>query len=137
MAQNSFALKAWAVTIIAAVFALAAKDSNPKISLVAYLPALTFWMLDAYYLRQERLFQRLFDVARVAHPPAGDTTDYSMDLRQAVGTAPADVKKRLTYLSSLGSVAQAGLYIPLLIAITLVAWAIGAFRALWICGAQP
>ena len=94
------------------------------------MPAVTFWMLDAYYLWQERLFRRLFDVMRVVHPPAGDTTDFSMNVRAAVQSASQDERKRLTYWSSLWSITQTGLYIPLLIAITLMAWVIGAFRAI-------
>jgi len=66
MATNSFLLKGWRVTLTAALFALAAKDSNLKFVLVALLPVLSFWGLDAYYLRQERLFRKLYDELRLA-----------------------------------------------------------------------
>jgi hypothetical protein len=66
MATNSFLLKGWSVTLTAALFALAAKDSNVKFVLVALLPVLCFWGLDAYYLRQERLFRKLYDELRLA-----------------------------------------------------------------------
>ena len=36
MGQNSFLIKGWTVTLVAALFALAAKDSNQKFVLVAY-----------------------------------------------------------------------------------------------------
>jgi hypothetical protein len=64
MATNSFVLKGWTVTLVAALFALAAKDSNRRFALLALFPALTFWGLDAYYLRQERLFRNLYDKLR-------------------------------------------------------------------------
>jgi len=64
MAGNSFVLKGWTVTIAAALFALAAKDSNRRFAILALFPALTFWGLDAYYLRQERLFRKLYDKLR-------------------------------------------------------------------------
>jgi len=65
MATNSFLLKGWTVTLTAALFALAAKDSNLRFVLVALLPAMSFWGLDAYYLRQERLFRNLYDGLRL------------------------------------------------------------------------
>ncbi len=66
MAANSFLLKGWTVTLTAALFALAAKDSNATFAVIALLPALSFWGLDAYYLRQERLFRKLYDELRLA-----------------------------------------------------------------------
>lgn len=66
MANNSFLLKGWTVTLSAALFALAAKDSNPMFAVLAFFPALSFWGLDAYYLRQERLFRELYEDLRLA-----------------------------------------------------------------------
>jgi monomeric isocitrate dehydrogenase len=64
MAANSFLLKAWAVTLVAALFALAAKDANKQYVLIACLPVLAFWILDAYYLHQEKLYRALYDEVR-------------------------------------------------------------------------
>ena len=60
MSANSFLLKGWSVTLVAALFALAAKDANPKYVIVAYLPVLIFWFIDGYFLFQERLFRALY-----------------------------------------------------------------------------
>jgi hypothetical protein len=38
MGSNSFLLKGWSVTLVAALFALAAKDTKPALVLIAYLP---------------------------------------------------------------------------------------------------
>jgi len=65
MAQNSFSLKGWSVTLVSALFALAAAKSNPGFVLLAYVPACIFWILDGYFLRQERLFRALYDNVRV------------------------------------------------------------------------
>lgn len=65
MGSNSFLLKGWTVTLTSALFALAAKDARPLFVLVALFPALSFWGLDAYYLRQERLFRKLYDDLRL------------------------------------------------------------------------
>jgi hypothetical protein len=65
MASNLFLLKGWTVTLIAALFALAAKDAKPVYALIAYIPAFMFWLLDAYFLSQERRFRSLYDHVRV------------------------------------------------------------------------
>lgn len=65
MAVNSFLIKGWSVTLVAALFALAAKDSDRSFAIVSYFPCILFWCLDAYYLAQERKFRSLFDAARI------------------------------------------------------------------------
>lgn len=64
MANNSFMLKGWAVTLVAGIFALANKDTDKLYFLVAYVPVIVFWGLDAYYLLQERLYRSLYDKVR-------------------------------------------------------------------------
>src|SRR4051812_7194957 len=64
LAGNSFTIKGWSITLVSALLALSAKDSNSRYALLAVLPALCFWGLDAYYLRQERLFRKLYDAIR-------------------------------------------------------------------------
>ena len=80
MAVNSFLLKGWAVTLVAALFALASVDSQREFAYLALLPAIMFWGLDAYYLRQERLFRKLYDGVRTV--PLGTLKDtFSMDTK--------------------------------------------------------
>ena len=57
MASNSFILKGWNITLIVGLFALSLKDLSSSYLYLAILPAFAFWGLDAYYLRQERLFR--------------------------------------------------------------------------------
>jgi hypothetical protein len=64
MANCSFLLKGWSVVLLSGLFALAAKDSNPLFVYLAYLPVITFWMLDGYYLYQERLYRELYNHVR-------------------------------------------------------------------------
>src|SRR5947209_16014228 len=42
MSKNSFLLKGWGVTLVSALFALAAKDANKQYILLAYFPIITF-----------------------------------------------------------------------------------------------
>lgn len=79
LAQNSFSYKGWSITLVAAILALAAKESRPQYLLVALIPALAFWGLDAYYLRQERLYRKLYDGVRKAPPADTETNLFSMD----------------------------------------------------------
>jgi hypothetical protein len=76
MASNSFLLKGWAVTLVSALLALAAANSDRRFVFVAVLPLLMFWLLDAYFLRQERLFRKLYDKVRKLDETA---IDFSMN----------------------------------------------------------
>jgi hypothetical protein len=77
MGQNSFLIKGWTVTLVSALFALAAKDSNQKFVIVAYFPTVVFWLLDSYYLYQERLFRKVYDDVRQQM-----TVDYSLKTKK-------------------------------------------------------
>lgn len=76
MAGNSFLVKGWSVTMVAALFVLAAVGGNRFFVYVAYLPAVMFWALDGYFLRQERLFRQLYDQVREA---GNENVDFSMN----------------------------------------------------------
>ncbi len=78
MAGNSFFIKGWSVTLVAALFALAAANTNELFVYLAYFPAFMFWALDAYFLRQERLFRKLYDSVRGAE---NERVDFSMNTR--------------------------------------------------------
>jgi hypothetical protein len=93
-AQNSFAVRGWSVTVVSAVFAVAVtQDQAPRATvLVALAPTLIFWVMDAYYLWQERLFRSLYaDAARRARDAASEPDVKLFDLnttayREAVGS---------------------------------------------------
>jgi len=76
MNSNSFMLKGWCITLVSALFALAAKDTNPLYVLVAYIPLPSFWLLDGFYLSQERQYRDLYKVATQCEP---SRVDFSLD----------------------------------------------------------
>jgi hypothetical protein len=80
-AGNSFAIKTWAVTLITILAALATKDGDIRLAIPLLLPAVCFWGLDAYYLRQERLFRKLY--GKIAAQDAL-IPPFSMDTRPVV-----------------------------------------------------
>jgi hypothetical protein len=65
MNVNSFLLKGWTVTLIAALFALAAKDANFKYIWITLFSTVLFWLLDGYYLSIERQYRKLYDEVRI------------------------------------------------------------------------
>lgn len=76
MASNLFLLKGWTVTLIAALFALAAKEAKGYYFALAYFPTFMFWFLDGYFLSQERRFRSLYEyVTKLTE----DQIDFSMD----------------------------------------------------------
>ena len=58
MASNSFLMKGWTVTLVVATLLLRGARSQV---FLAFVPLIAFWYLDAFYLRQERLFRKLYE----------------------------------------------------------------------------
>jgi len=77
MASNSFLVKGWSVTLLSAILVLIVKDKVYPMVWVAFVPVVTFWLLDGCFLRQERLFRKLYDHYR--SQPQDTPTDFSMD----------------------------------------------------------
>jgi hypothetical protein len=57
MAFNSFMIKGWALTLV--VVTLLLKGDRYQV-LIAFIPLIVFWFLDAYFLQQERLYRELY-----------------------------------------------------------------------------
>jgi hypothetical protein len=58
MATNSFMIKGWAITLVVATLLL---KGNKHQVLIAFIPLLVFWFLDAYFLWQENMYGKLYD----------------------------------------------------------------------------
>lgn len=65
MANNSFIIKGWCVTIISVLFTLSEKENNPSFIIILLLPIISFWLLDAYFLKLEREYRKLYDEVRI------------------------------------------------------------------------
>lgn len=114
MASNLFLLKGWTVTLIAAMFALAAKESKDLYFALAYFPTLMFWLLDGYFLSQERRFRSLYE-----HVAGLDESaiDFSMDTQPFKNKPP-----RNGWSHALLSPTLLIYYGVLLVAMSMVAW---------------
>lgn len=78
LAQNSYLLKTWTITLVAATFFLSISATSAWLVAIALIPTVAFSILDAYYLRQERLFRKLYNDVQ-QHPDHIDP--FSMDIR--------------------------------------------------------
>ncbi|MFE4036176.1 hypothetical protein [Priestia sp. YIM B13489] len=80
MNSNSFLLKGWTVTIVVALFAFAnVKDMDSNLILLAIIPTLFFWGLDAFFVHQEWLFIKLYECV---------TTQNEKDINFSMKTNP-------------------------------------------------
>ena len=104
LSNCSFLLKGWSVTLVSGLLGLAAKEADRRFAVVAYLPVIAFWLLDGYYLRQERLFRALYDVAK-----DGGVQPFSMNTAGVSAKVPS---LAATWLAS----TLLALYGPLLVA---------------------
>jgi len=64
LANNSFLIKGWSVTLVAALTTLSS-GSKDQYLIIAYLPVIIFCFLDTYYLWQERLFREYYEKIRI------------------------------------------------------------------------
>jgi hypothetical protein len=60
MNSNSFMIKGWAVTLVAALFALSAKETAKNLYLITFIPVPVFWLLDGFFIATERRFKNLY-----------------------------------------------------------------------------
>lgn len=63
MAANSLRMKEWFVTIASAIVGFSVNSANANLAQVAIGPLLVFWILDAFYLLQERKYRELYKLA--------------------------------------------------------------------------
>jgi len=78
MNSNSFLLKGWCITLVAALIALSAKDSDKTYLLIGFLPLPAFWVLDAFYISKERQYRQLYKKVSSYSP---NQIDFSMSTK--------------------------------------------------------
>lgn len=105
MASNSFLLKGWAVTLVSGIFALSSKDADKLYFLIAYIPILVFWGLDAYYLLQERLYRKLYHKICLLQE---QSVNFSMDV-----SVPEFRNEKHSFWACVFSKTEIGFYLPL------------------------
>ena len=62
MAQNSFMIKGWFVSIYAVVLALMPKKVDMQLLCITLIVVnLLFWYLDAFYLRMRKIYRKMYE----------------------------------------------------------------------------
>ncbi len=64
MANNSFLLKGWAITVVGGLLAFGFKELDYRYIFISLSVLFFFWILDGYYLHQEKLFRELYECTR-------------------------------------------------------------------------
>ncbi len=81
MGNNSFLIKGWSITLVSAIFVVALESKEKMLASWTLFPAIIFWLLDAFYMRQERLLRVLYDHVRKKN---ANKIDFSMDTSHIV-----------------------------------------------------
>ncbi len=79
LGNNSFLLKGWSMTVLVAgsLLMVRLRPDKPLLALTLLLPVIGFWLLDAYFLWQERLFRDEYNRVRDQ-----EETDFAMNPMQ-------------------------------------------------------
>lgn len=106
MASKSFFLKGWSITLTAALFALSAKDTSRAYIFIAYFPVVIFWILDGYFLSEERLYRDLYNHVRKLDEKkidfSMDTTGYKEKAKNNWANSLCSTTLLFFYLSLIG-----------------------------------
>lgn len=80
MSNNSFLLKGWTISINGVILALFSKNINKFfIGLIIILITFIFWRLDAYYLRLEKMFRKLYEWKLETRKKGNEENFYSLN----------------------------------------------------------
>lgn len=113
MANNSFKLKTWTVTLTSGItIFLSLKAFPPILILTLLIPVLFFGALDAYYLTLERRYRELYGQA-----VNKDGLYKPYDLN----AAKPEIKAKRKFLSSLRSPSVWAFYVPIIL-VVLIYW---------------
>ena len=73
--HDSFLVKGWGMAILVdGIIFIARSQIQSDIALTFIIPIIGFWILDGYFLWQERLFREVYDDVRTK-----ESTDFKMD----------------------------------------------------------
>lgn len=61
MANNSANCKTWCISLVSAILVVIADKNKPSYAWIALIPILLFFLLDSYYLGQERNFRQIYN----------------------------------------------------------------------------
>ena len=105
LASNSFLIKGWTITILSALFVFLTPDDKASYVGILFIPILSFWVLDGYFLYQERIFRNFYDKVSVT-----DEEDIDFLMRPFVKDRTKD-----SWIGSIISSTLVWFYIPVIL----------------------
>ncbi|MFE7467780.1 hypothetical protein ACFU6R_27240 [Streptomyces sp. NPDC057499] len=78
LGNGSFLIKGWTMTVAGVFFGVLVSRPGWLLALAGLVPIGGFWLLDSYFLRQERLFRKLYDDVR---KPGTNVELFSMNVQ--------------------------------------------------------
>ncbi|WP_414563104.1 MULTISPECIES: hypothetical protein [unclassified Anabaena] len=61
MATNSASCKTWCISLVSAILVVLADKNKPNYAWISLIPIVLFFLLDSYYLGQERSFREIYN----------------------------------------------------------------------------
>lgn len=108
MARNSFQLKGWTMTIVAAILTLNTKPVNLNFMIVVSTPLLVFWILDSFYLQQERRYRVLY-----GNVIKKEENNVDFNLNTSENIYNDSEAKRICFFKCMFSITEVIFYVPL------------------------
>lgn len=100
MAHNSFLIKGWCIALIVATLALTKENINPLIQcLIILIPLFSFWYLDAFFLRTEKMYRKMYEW--VLKNRAQNNSDHLYDLNPRRFEKLVDSEKKIMFSETL------------------------------------
>lgn len=117
MARCSFLVKGWCITLVSALIALSVKEDKASLLIVTSIPIIIFWILDGFFLYQERLYRSLYNEVRNKKE---EQIDFSMN-------ATSFEKGRNTWVCSMFSKTLNILYVTLIGLVSIIYFFLNIF----------
>ncbi|MEU6537947.1 hypothetical protein [Streptomyces sp. NPDC047000] len=86
LGANSFLIKGWAMTVSGSLITVATGGAGWTVAVIALMMTSGLWLLDAYYLEQERLFRSLYNRSLTSDTPP--VPPFSMDVERFAQPVP-------------------------------------------------
>lgn len=86
MASNSANCKTWCISLVSAILVVIADKNKPNYAWISLIPIVLFFLLDSYYLGQERNFRQIYnDFVKELHSSGEVTIDKLFALKPLQG----------------------------------------------------
>lgn len=109
LANNSFLIKGWTITVFLAGLGFFLNQKQPLALVVIAFVIVIFWFLDSFYLKQEKLYRRLYsDVVKKEQ-----TKPFDMDVSKYNTEISSSLLIMFSYPLYI-------LYLPLIVVIVLI-----------------